>query len=329
MCWKSVCNGSSLYSPRFRRRSSSSVIFSLFHSFAMSESQSIRTQYSTSPTLVDAASSNADDLDSIVRDLTQRVNNWAGADPTVLGQLFLHDTLRIRKGTQEKQFEVYLFEEAIICTVERKRKRIFGSALGVPHHVFGAKPTAPALTLKGRIFRKHIERISDTSTDDEWSLTVDMEGVKHVDSFMMIFSSQRSLKIWYSELSAVLSANPEKHYNPVKHRFDSPRVGVWRGSVVTWRHLAFSLFTWHRRLLITNIYCFIIIFRVYFRRMYIYYANESLRSAFARHFTTISNYFKRDVTYHYRWYLITAARRSSLILVHAQEFKTVLQYTTP
>lgn len=168
----------------------------------MCEALSIRTQYSTSPTLVEPATSRFDSSspDAIVRDLQQRVVDWAGVSPSNFGALRIHDTLTIRKGIQEKQFGVYLFEEAIICIGEQRRRRMFGS---LP--VFGSKP-APSLCLKGRIFIRHINRIRDTSMNDEQILTIETSA-GNIETFTIAFTDECSLKKWYSELSAVLSSS--------------------------------------------------------------------------------------------------------------------------
>ncbi|GJJ11133.1 hypothetical protein Clacol_005364 [Clathrus columnatus] len=133
----------------------------------MSESTSVRTQYSTSPTLVEsAAAARAKSPNSIIKDLQIRVVNWAGVDISSLGRLLYHDTLTMRKASKEKEFQVYLFEEAMICLAAQKRSVL--QSLGL----CSSKSMPPPLRLKGRIFTKHITRIQNTSTDDEPSLTI-------------------------------------------------------------------------------------------------------------------------------------------------------------
>ena len=68
---------------------------------------------------------------SIVEDLRNRIIDWKDHALSGLGPLQMHDMLSVRREALVREFFIYLFEEAIICVVEEK-KRSRGRCLSSP-----------------------------------------------------------------------------------------------------------------------------------------------------------------------------------------------------
>jgi hypothetical protein len=136
-----------------------------------------------------------------IDDLRSRIIDWKGHSLDNLGPLQLYDHLHVRRDHLLREFFVYLFKEALICVIEEK-KRSFARLL--PSSNSGADsasvPTKGVLRLKGRIFVRHIRRVTDSSVMGELSLTIDMEDEK-LDSFILIFKERSSLETWKNKIS--------------------------------------------------------------------------------------------------------------------------------
>lgn len=161
-----------------------------------------------------SASINEDDehnpFASITEDLRSRIIDWKGHPLSGLGPLQMYDLLCVRRDTTVREFYVYLFKEAIICVME-ERKRGIGRLLAHSSSSSGAHPDGIAggtasrgvLRLKGRIYIKHIRKVTDTSTAGEISLTIDMED-ERLDSFILIFRDRSSLETWRAHIQRLV-----------------------------------------------------------------------------------------------------------------------------
>ncbi|GAA6047133.1 hypothetical protein JCM3770_006917 [Rhodotorula araucariae] len=139
----------------------------------------------------------------VVQDLQARMADWKGHSPEEFGQLKLYDTIHVRKDTATREFTVYLFEEAILCVTDDKRKGRgrLGSAAS-PTSIDGGDK----LRLKGRVYVRHIRSVADTSRDDDLSLTVLMND-DAVAEFVMLFKERTSLEVWKAQIELLLAQN--------------------------------------------------------------------------------------------------------------------------
>ncbi|EJD34907.1 hypothetical protein AURDEDRAFT_117524 [Auricularia subglabra TFB-10046 SS5] len=151
---------------------------------------------------------------AITEDLRNRIIDWKGhalTGPNGLGPLQLFDILSLRRETQVREFYVYLFREAIICVLEERRKTLGrllsssgpGSAFGDGSSTHSGSTSKGVLRLKGRIYIRHIRRVTDTSVANELSLTIDMED-ERLDSFILIFKDRSSLETWRATINQLV-----------------------------------------------------------------------------------------------------------------------------
>lgn len=151
-----------------------------------------------------------DPFNAIVEDLRNRIIDWKGHALSGLGPLQMYDLLSVRRDALVREFFVYLFKEAIICVVEEK-KRSLGRFLSSPP--FNDSSTAISssssqsrgvLRLKGRIYVRHIKRIT-AGTSGDMSLTIEMED-ERLDSFILVFKDRSSLESWRSQIQALVTS---------------------------------------------------------------------------------------------------------------------------
>jgi len=156
---------------------------------------------------------------AITEDLRSRIIDWKGhplSGPNGMGPLQLFDILSLRRESQVREFYVYLFREAIICVLEERKRalgRLLSSGTAASATDYGSISSGigagsaqgkGVLRLKGRIYIRHVRRVSDTSAASELSLTIDMED-ERLDSFILIFKNRASLETWRATISSLVA----------------------------------------------------------------------------------------------------------------------------
>ncbi|KAI5477053.1 von Willebrand RING finger domain-containing protein [Pseudohyphozyma bogoriensis] len=143
----------------------------------------------------------ADPLAPIVADLQARMADWKGHSLEDFGILKLFSTLSVRKDQSTREFIVYLFEEAILCVADDKKKGLAGKIVDGISGGSDAK-----LRLKGRVYARHIRAVVDSSTEDDLSLTVKMSD-DALDEFCMCFNDRATHETWRAQIEAIVSAH--------------------------------------------------------------------------------------------------------------------------
>ncbi|CDU22225.1 related to CDC24-Guanine nucleotide exchange factor (GEF or GDP-release factor) [Sporisorium scitamineum] len=141
---------------------------------------------------------------AILDDLQQRVADWKGHSIEHLGPLVLHDLLNIRQDSVIREFHVYLFQEALLCVTEERRKGLGrfianGDANSASTNAVEAETGKPALKLKGRIYLRHIRRVLDSSVAGEHSLSITMDD-ENLDQFVLCFRETGTMDVWRARL---------------------------------------------------------------------------------------------------------------------------------
>jgi len=157
-------------------------------------------------------------FNAIVEDLRNRIIDWKGHALSALGPLLMYDLLSVRRDALVREFFVYLFKEAIICVVEEK-KRTLGRFLSSPafnessnSSSSSSSPSKGVLRLKGRIYVRHIKRLT-ANTTSEMSLTIEMED-ERLDSFILVFKDRSSLEAWKNQIQYLVTTFQHQQSNP-------------------------------------------------------------------------------------------------------------------
>ncbi|GAA5980718.1 hypothetical protein JCM10908_001749 [Rhodotorula pacifica] len=132
-----------------------------------------------------------------VEDLRDRMADWKGHSLEEFGALRIYDCINVRKDSATREFVVYLFEQAILCVADEKRK---GSTVST----LTGSASGDRLRLKGRVYLRHVRAVTDTSTDEELSLTIAMTD-EAVAEFVMVFQERTSLEVWKAQIEQLLS----------------------------------------------------------------------------------------------------------------------------
>lgn len=161
----------------------------------------------------------------VFKDLQDRMMDWKGHEPSTFGSLRMYDSLSVKKDKNVREFVVYLFEEALLCVVDDRKRSGTSSAQ--------AGDEEPKLRLKGRVFVKHMKQVEDTSSvSGGLSLTIHMVGLfipafkkPLVDLVMFIsFLSHRRTIVSKVLSSSFLIARYWK-YGDLKYKLSSTIIG--------------------------------------------------------------------------------------------------------
>ncbi|KAH7914831.1 Pleckstrin homology domain-containing protein [Hygrophoropsis aurantiaca] len=150
-------------------------------------------------------------FNGIVEDLRHRIADWKGHALSGLGPLQMYDLLSVRRDMLVREFFVYLFKEAIICVVEEKKKSL-GRFLSSPSFNDSSATFSGSnnqskgiLRLKGRIYVRHIKRITANPSSGDMSLTIEMED-ERLDSFILVFKDRSSLEAWKNQIQSLVTS---------------------------------------------------------------------------------------------------------------------------
>ncbi|KDN41245.1 hypothetical protein K437DRAFT_269762 [Tilletiaria anomala UBC 951] len=153
----------------------------------------------------------SDPYRAVTVDLRARILDWKGHTLEHFGPLHLYDTLNVRQDTIVREFYVYLFQEALLCVTE-ERKRGLSKLVAATVAVTGNEDAAkPGLKLKGRIYLRHIKRVSESSVAGEASLSIKMDD-DHLDQFVLCFNTEAQATAWRHKLDELVDfiQTPEK-----------------------------------------------------------------------------------------------------------------------
>ncbi len=161
------------------------------------------------------SSSMPDPFAHVAADLQHRLIDYKSSGLDSLGPIKLYDILRVRKGSFVLQICVYLFEQALICVSEEKKKGLRGllssqssqSLRGADGRDRGKRDKTP-LKLTGRIYLHHVKRIVDSTVQGELSLTIAMRD-EALDSFILTYNDRSSLEMWKSTLQRLLGQDEQ------------------------------------------------------------------------------------------------------------------------
>lgn len=156
---------------------------------------------------------------TVMLDLERRMIDYNSSGLDAVGPLMLWDILAVRKNTMMRDFNVYLFEEALICVTQEKKSGLMSSMSRWKSHrsesassssgntiVPDSKLTSPpALKLKGRIYLRHVKQIVDTSNPGDLSLTIVMIDPR-MDSFILVFKEPKQHSKWRNTLNDIVQS---------------------------------------------------------------------------------------------------------------------------
>lgn len=159
----------------------------------------------------------ADPFAHVLQDLKNRVVDLKQLSVDSLGQLRLFDILTVRKGSLKRDFQVYLFQDALVCAAEEKKsgfRQIFSSSNSMRSDHSG-QTSKSVLKLKGRIYLRHVSRVVDQSTPSELNLVILMED-ESLESFILTFKDRGSHETWRVTINRLIEDNKDSKNRAAK-----------------------------------------------------------------------------------------------------------------
>lgn len=152
----------------------------------------------------------------VADDLKKRMIDYDSSGLDTIGQLEQWDVLAVRKGSMMRDFNVYLYQEALICVTQEKKSGLMSSMSRWKTSKSESSGSSsktivpdsrilspPSLKLKGRIYLRHVRQIADTTDANDLSLTIIMIDPK-LDSFILVFKDPKQHAKWRNALNDIV-----------------------------------------------------------------------------------------------------------------------------
>lgn len=154
---------------------------------------------------------------NVLADLRRRVVDYRAQGLDVIGQLKLFDILPVRKGTYAGDYNLYLFEGALVCISEERKSSGFRKMFAGHGNKGGSNAGSgrSVLKVKGLIHHLHVREVKDTSTTTEYTVELSADTDNGVEKFQIVFKDSSSHEMWKSTLRRLVDdANFPKPTRP-------------------------------------------------------------------------------------------------------------------
>lgn len=171
---------------------------------------------------------------NVLADLRRRVVDYRTQGLDAIGSLKLFDILSVQQGSEISDFNVYLFESAMVCVQEQERKsssfrNLFErsnrstSQSGVMRSV---------LKVKGLIHHAHVREVKDMSTKSQYSIELTVDTDNRIDKFQLTFTNSSSHEMWKNTIRRLVdeSTMPLSRLNRLQ---STPSQSSFRGGKIT------------------------------------------------------------------------------------------------
>jgi hypothetical protein len=158
-----------------------------------------------------ARSLGPDPFAHVAADLKHRLADFKSSGLDTLGRIRLFDILQVRKGQFVLDIMVFLYDMAIVCVAEEKKRGLKSllSSSSSSNNLRGgddrnSKKSEAPLKLKGRIYFRDVSRIVDSSLAGELSVTIQMKAT-NIESFILVFRDKSAQSLWMNTLNMALA----------------------------------------------------------------------------------------------------------------------------
>ncbi|KAJ3021113.1 hypothetical protein HKX48_009208 [Thoreauomyces humboldtii] len=132
----------------------------------------------------------------IKQNVMERVEDWKGLNTAEFGDLLLSDKFPMNNGDAEKDFELFLFENILLCCKDTSRKR---------KNKKGAKDET-TYALKGNIYIERVDSIANETSpaQQRFQLKVFWRDGMDMESFVLRCRNAEQVKLWKGRLETLL-----------------------------------------------------------------------------------------------------------------------------
>ncbi|KAL7943974.1 Pleckstrin homology domain-containing protein [Trichoderma barbatum] len=152
---------------------------------------------------------NRDLLDDALEELIVRVDDWKSHKIESFGKLLLHGVYGVitGKSEQEKDYEIYLFENILLCCKEISPNKSKDKKDRSRQQVPKPKNKSAKLQLKGRIFMTNVTDVVSLSKPGSHSVQIWWKGDPGVENFTIKFLTEEMMKKWANGLETQRKEN--------------------------------------------------------------------------------------------------------------------------
>ncbi|TPX63017.1 hypothetical protein PhCBS80983_g00047 [Powellomyces hirtus] len=133
----------------------------------------------------------------IKADVFERVEDWKGLNISEFGSLLLSDKFPMNNGEAEKDFELFLFENILLCCKDTGKKRKSKK---------GTKDDATVFALKGNIYIERMDSIADETipAQQRFQLKVFWRDGMDMESFVLRCRNAEQVNLWKGRIEGLL-----------------------------------------------------------------------------------------------------------------------------
>ncbi|KAL0468199.1 rho guanyl nucleotide exchange factor [Neurospora intermedia] len=150
-------------------------------------------------------------LEEALQDLIHRVDDWKSHKVDNFGSLLLHGvyTVITGKSEQEKDYEIYLFENILLCCKELTTAKTKDKKDKTRSSVPKVRNKFAKLQLKGRIFMTNVTDVVAISKPGSYTVQIWWKGDPGVENFMIKFQTEEMMKKWAAGLEEQRKQNTQ------------------------------------------------------------------------------------------------------------------------
>ncbi|KAI1292926.1 Rho guanyl nucleotide exchange factor [Xylaria venustula] len=140
-------------------------------------------------------------LDEALEELRIRVDDWKSHRVDHFGKLLLHGSYQVITGRseQEKDYEIYLFENILLCCKEAQSSKSKDKK-DKNKSISKGRNKNSKLQLKGRIFMSNVTEVISFAKPGSYTIQIWWKGDPGVENFTIKYNNEEIMKKWATGL---------------------------------------------------------------------------------------------------------------------------------
>ncbi|KAI1357965.1 Rho guanyl nucleotide exchange factor [Xylaria arbuscula] len=140
-------------------------------------------------------------LDEALEELKVRVDDWKSHRVDHFGGLLLHGSYQVITGRseQEKDYEIYLFENILLCCKEAQTSKSKDKK-DKNKSISKGRNKSSKLQLKGRIFMSNVTEVISFAKPGSYTIQIWWKGDPGVENFIIKYNNEEIMKKWATGL---------------------------------------------------------------------------------------------------------------------------------
>ncbi|KAI1348759.1 Rho guanyl nucleotide exchange factor [Xylaria sp. FL0043] len=155
-------------------------------------------------------------LDEALEELRVRVDDWKSHRVDHFGKLLLHGSYQVITGRsdQEKDYEIYLFENILLCCKEAQANKNKDKK-DKNKSISKGRNKSNKLQLKGRIFMSNVTEVISFAKPGSYTIQIWWKGDPGVENFTIKYNNEEIMKKWATGLDIQRKINiPQSAASP-------------------------------------------------------------------------------------------------------------------